>query len=284
MKTNTYVTEFKARCPVDQSLIDYRWTLVLDYVVMAEELRRIADGIGTGLHEEIANQLFDRFGGVQRLRATHAGGVEITTNRCAQPAPDEQAAGLYCEDDIAAIRMAVSLFEDVLTDIEGWEDRALSEAIEGNLPSLRAIVESDALLRAAPHPQAQRAQAEAVAWWLEVVDEDRGQTVTSLHLASDFADPRGIKWAPCVTYRPLVFGDVATPQPAPQAEAVAYPIEGAIVQCLNEARCLSKRIVGNRELAARIMKIVRATPQSAAERHHGIGIRPAGSEGDSSNG
>lgn len=78
---NTYKLKFQAKCPVDGSVIEYDWSLHAGFTVMAEELRRIADGIGEGLHEKIADELFDRFGGSQSLRAVHAGGVTIKTTR-----------------------------------------------------------------------------------------------------------------------------------------------------------------------------------------------------------
>lgn len=92
---NIYSLTFKAKCPVDGSEITYDWTVHTEHVYMAEELRRIADGIGEGLHERIADALHDRFGGQQTLEATHAGGVHIKTLRpefvhWARPAPVTQ--------------------------------------------------------------------------------------------------------------------------------------------------------------------------------------------------
>ena len=78
---NVYTLQFKARCPVDGTVIDYDWTIYTAHVYMAEELRRVADSLGEGLHENMADALFDRFGGRQRLKATHAGDVHIETRR-----------------------------------------------------------------------------------------------------------------------------------------------------------------------------------------------------------
>lgn len=94
---NIYSLTFKAKCPVDGSEITYDWMVHTEHVYMAEELRRIADGIGEGLHESIADALFDRFGGQQRLKATHAGDVHIETRRpafmhWARPAPAQDPA------------------------------------------------------------------------------------------------------------------------------------------------------------------------------------------------
>lgn len=47
---------------------------------------------------------------------------------------------------------------------------------------------------------------------------------------------------------------MTTPSQAPSGATVPYPIEGDITQILNEARCLSGAVVGNRELAQRIVK------------------------------
>jgi hypothetical protein len=93
---NVYSLKFQARCPVDGATIDYEWTVYTEHVYMAEELRRIADGLGEGLHEKIADDLHDRFGGQQRLRATHAGAVLIETRRpafmhWARPTPTREA-------------------------------------------------------------------------------------------------------------------------------------------------------------------------------------------------
>ena len=78
---NIYRLTFTAKCVHDNSLVEYAWTVHSGFTIMAEELRRIADGIREGLQEDIANQLFDRFGGQQVLVATHAAGVTIETLR-----------------------------------------------------------------------------------------------------------------------------------------------------------------------------------------------------------
>ena len=62
----------------------------------------------------------------------------------------------------------------------------------------------------------------------------------------------------------------ASPQPEPTAvkqslTAEPYGLEPAIVKVLNEARCLSKQVVGNRELTARIMRLVGRIEPAALE-------------------
>lgn len=58
------------------------------------------------------------------------------------------------------------------------------------------------------------------------------------------------------------------PEAGPQQE-LPYGFESGLVQLLNEARCLSKETVGNRELAGRIVRYMRMrgpTPAPAVER------------------
>jgi hypothetical protein len=51
-------------------------------------------------------------------------------------------------DDEATLRLAASVMQDVLTDIEGWEDRALSEAVADSRTAILAIADSIALTAA----------------------------------------------------------------------------------------------------------------------------------------
>lgn len=51
-------------------------------------------------------------------------------------------------DDEATLRRAASVMEDVLTDIEGWEDRALTEAVAESRAAIVALADSIALTAA----------------------------------------------------------------------------------------------------------------------------------------
>lgn len=77
---NIYTTEFFAKCPVNGARITYSLTIHTGIVIKAEDITDFIDGIGEGLHEDIADSLLDRFGGSQRLKADHHG-VHIETIR-----------------------------------------------------------------------------------------------------------------------------------------------------------------------------------------------------------
>lgn len=77
---NIYTTEFFARCPVNGARITYTLTIRTAVVIKAEDITKFVDNICEGLHEDIADSLLDRFGGLQRLKAEHHG-VYIETIR-----------------------------------------------------------------------------------------------------------------------------------------------------------------------------------------------------------
>ena len=77
---NIYTTGFFAKCPVNGARITYSLTIHTGIVIKAEDITDFIDGIGEGLHEDIADSLLDRFGGSQRLKADHHG-VHIETIR-----------------------------------------------------------------------------------------------------------------------------------------------------------------------------------------------------------
>lgn len=77
---NIYTIHFSARCPVNGRGIRYTLEIQTGAVLMVEEIRSHLDGIGQGLHEEIADQLCAKFGGSQRMTADHHG-VRIETIR-----------------------------------------------------------------------------------------------------------------------------------------------------------------------------------------------------------
>ena len=77
---NTYRTRFNARCPQNGASIAYQLEIHTGVVLMVEDIREAVEAIEQGLHEDIADQLCAKFGGSQRLKATHHG-VEIETVR-----------------------------------------------------------------------------------------------------------------------------------------------------------------------------------------------------------
>lgn len=82
-RLNRYQTLFSAACPVNGQLINYDLTIVTGDVIMVEELQQHLYGIGRGLHEDIADSLWLKFGGHQTLAARHHG-VDIKTERSPQ--------------------------------------------------------------------------------------------------------------------------------------------------------------------------------------------------------
>lgn len=80
---NTYRHDFSTRCPNNGQVIWYRLEIEALHVVMAEDIQaagKDAQTLPKPYHENIADMLHERFGGVQRLFAFHHG-VEIETLR-----------------------------------------------------------------------------------------------------------------------------------------------------------------------------------------------------------
>lgn len=77
---NVYTTTFYATCPVNGKWIEYRLRIEHSQMIRVEEL--IDSLPRDGFHEDIADNLFARFGGVQTLTAEHHG-VHIATSRSA---------------------------------------------------------------------------------------------------------------------------------------------------------------------------------------------------------
>jgi len=77
---NIYTTQFFASCPVNGARITYNLSIHTGNVIKAEDITGFVDGIKEGFHEAIAESLFNRFGGSQRLKAEH-NGVHIETIR-----------------------------------------------------------------------------------------------------------------------------------------------------------------------------------------------------------
>lgn len=76
---NVYTYAFQAQCIKNAELIDYSLEIKTNAVIIVEELEAwpIPE---KAFHEDLADALFERFGGRQTLTATH-GKVEIVTTR-----------------------------------------------------------------------------------------------------------------------------------------------------------------------------------------------------------
>lgn len=77
---NAYTVEFFAKCPTDQARIKYKLRIESRAMLMAETIIDALELIEEGYHEEIADDLLNRFGGMQTLVAEHHG-VLIETTR-----------------------------------------------------------------------------------------------------------------------------------------------------------------------------------------------------------
>lgn len=82
---NAYTTEFFAACPNNGIRIKYRLRIETRQVLSVEEILAALDATDEGYHEEIADAMAERFGGVQTLTAEHHG-ILIETTRCAAKA------------------------------------------------------------------------------------------------------------------------------------------------------------------------------------------------------
>jgi hypothetical protein len=80
---NIYRHTFTGPCPNNQRSIDYRLEIRANRVLMAEDIVSVCEEMKTAgkpYHETIADRLYERFAGKQRLIAFHHG-VEIETVR-----------------------------------------------------------------------------------------------------------------------------------------------------------------------------------------------------------
>lgn len=77
---NAYSTKFFANCPNNGIRIEYSLRIETRDQIMVEDILSALDAIGEGFHEEIADDLLKRFGGVQKLVADHHG-VTVETTR-----------------------------------------------------------------------------------------------------------------------------------------------------------------------------------------------------------
>jgi hypothetical protein len=78
---NIYSHSFVATCPVNGASIQYQLAIHTDRKIMVEDIVEECT-IGSGFHEDIADELIRRLGGLQVLQAHHHG-VDIVTIRSA---------------------------------------------------------------------------------------------------------------------------------------------------------------------------------------------------------
>lgn len=77
---NRYRTEFFVECPTNLKKIRYLLDIETPFKLMVEDILNEVDRLNSDYHEDIADSLFESFGGRQVLRANHHG-VEIETIR-----------------------------------------------------------------------------------------------------------------------------------------------------------------------------------------------------------
>lgn len=71
--SNTYRHTFIAVCPADGESIVYQLEICTQDMIRVEHIRTATALIKRGFHEQIADDLFQRFGGRQVITAVHQG-------------------------------------------------------------------------------------------------------------------------------------------------------------------------------------------------------------------
>lgn len=77
---NIYRRQFVSVCPADGDAIVYTLEMRFAQMVRVEHINTALALEPSAFHEDISNRPFERFGGEQRITATHQG-VEIETRR-----------------------------------------------------------------------------------------------------------------------------------------------------------------------------------------------------------
>ncbi|MCC3679194.1 hypothetical protein LLE81_00085 [Staphylococcus epidermidis] len=77
---NIYRHTFVAKCPADGEQIIYQLEIRSPTMIRVEHIRTATALIKSGYHELIADELAERLGGEQRIKAVHQG-VEVETLR-----------------------------------------------------------------------------------------------------------------------------------------------------------------------------------------------------------
>ena len=76
---NIYTQRFRASCPKNGCTVDYCLRIETAQMIMVEEIQAVVKTL-QGYHEEFADILLAKFGGVQTLKAHHHG-TDIETIR-----------------------------------------------------------------------------------------------------------------------------------------------------------------------------------------------------------
>lgn len=77
---NRYTYRFSVKCPNNNRVVEYRLILDSQRMIMVEDIAKKCKSLKPTYHEQIADQLYDAFGGQQTIRAHHHG-VDIETVR-----------------------------------------------------------------------------------------------------------------------------------------------------------------------------------------------------------
>jgi hypothetical protein len=77
---NIYTQRFRASCPVNNRSVDYVLRIESAAVIRVEDLQSVVGEFKSGFHEDFADQLFAKFGGMQTMCAHHHG-TDIKTVR-----------------------------------------------------------------------------------------------------------------------------------------------------------------------------------------------------------
>lgn len=69
---NIYEIEFVSRCPNDGTDVTYYLEIISNQMIMLEDINELIVGkFKVGFHEQIADELFAKFGGKQSIMAKH---------------------------------------------------------------------------------------------------------------------------------------------------------------------------------------------------------------------
>jgi hypothetical protein len=77
---NIYTQRFTVRCPNNETPVGYTLKIYSSHMIYVESIQEEVLKYTHGFHEEIADQLFAKFGGQQVITAHHHG-TDITTTR-----------------------------------------------------------------------------------------------------------------------------------------------------------------------------------------------------------
>ena len=93
MTMNAYTVEFFAQCPNNGLRIKYSLRVETSDVIPVEQIIAAVESVGEGYHEELADEMLGRFGGLQTMIADHHGVTIETTREAAEPSNVEAKRG-----------------------------------------------------------------------------------------------------------------------------------------------------------------------------------------------